>query len=65
MNLEQIELLLDRGGEIRVAEYLVVLPPREMLEAKLHEAIRLARGTGGGERRKVASRGGGENPGLE
>ena len=43
-NHEQIELLqLDRG-EIRVAEYLVELPPREMLEAKLHEAIRLARG---------------------
>jgi hypothetical protein len=39
-----IELLqLDRG-EIRVAEYLVELPPREMLEAKLHEAIRLERG---------------------
>jgi len=32
-NQEQIELLqLDRG-EIRVAEYLVELPPREMLEA--------------------------------
>jgi hypothetical protein len=42
MNREQIELLLDRG-EIRVAEYLVELPPREMLEAKLHEAIRMAR----------------------
>jgi hypothetical protein len=27
-----------------VAEYLVELPPREMLEAKLREAIRLARG---------------------
>ncbi len=41
---EQIELLqLDRG-EIRVAEYLVELPSREMLEAKLHEAMRLARG---------------------
>ena len=34
---------LDRG-EIRVAEYLVELPLREMLEAKLHEAIRQARG---------------------
>ena len=33
---------LDRG-EIRVAEYLVELLPREMLEVKLHEAIRLAR----------------------
>jgi len=43
-NREQIELLqLDRG-EIRIAEYLVELPPREMLEAKLHEAILLARG---------------------
>ena len=43
-NREQIELLqLDRG-EIRVAEYLVELPPREMLEAKLHEAIRMVRG---------------------
>ena len=28
-------------GEIGVAEYLVELPPREMLEAKLYEAIRL------------------------
>jgi len=42
-NREQIELLqLDRG-EIRVAEYLVELPPKKMLEAKLHEAMRLAR----------------------
>jgi len=42
-NREQIELLqLDRG-EIRVAEYLVELLPREVLVAKLHEAIRLAR----------------------
>jgi hypothetical protein len=36
-------LQLDRG-EIRVAEYLAELPPREILEAKLHEAILLARG---------------------
>ena len=42
-NREQIELLqLDRG-EIRVAEYLVELPPKGLLEAKLHKAIRLAR----------------------
>jgi hypothetical protein len=40
---EQIELLkLDRG-RIRVAEYLTELPPRYLLEAKLHEAIRVAR----------------------
>ena len=43
-NREQIDLLqLDREG-IRVAEYLVELPPKEMLKAKLHQAIRLARG---------------------
>jgi predicted nuclease of restriction endonuclease-like (RecB) superfamily len=42
-NREQIELLqLDRG-EIRVAEYLVELPPKGLLEARLHEAIRLGR----------------------
>ncbi|MFU2486191.1 PDDEXK nuclease domain-containing protein [Thauera sp. WH-1] len=36
---EQIELLeLDASG-IHVAEYLTVLPPREVLQAKLHEAI--------------------------
>jgi hypothetical protein len=40
---------LEREGSsacfsIRVAEYLVELPPMEMLKAKLHEAMRLARG---------------------
>jgi predicted nuclease of restriction endonuclease-like (RecB) superfamily len=36
---EQIELLeLDASG-IHVAEYLTALPPREVLQAKLHEAI--------------------------
>ena len=40
---EHVELLrLERTG-IRVAEYLTELPPREVLEKKLHEAIRLAR----------------------
>ena len=40
---EQIELLeLDRSS-IRVAEYLTELPPRELLEEKLHAAIRRAR----------------------
>ena len=40
---EQIELLeLDRSG-IHVAEYLTVLPPRELLEAKLQHAIEQAR----------------------
>jgi predicted nuclease of restriction endonuclease-like (RecB) superfamily len=44
MDWEQIELLQLDKGEIWVAEYLVELPPRELMEAKLHEAIRLARG---------------------
>ncbi len=40
---EQIELLeLDRSG-IHVAEYLTVLPPREALQARLHESIQRAR----------------------
>lgn len=40
---EQIELLeLDNAG-IHVAEYLTVLPPREALQAKLHQAIANAR----------------------
>jgi predicted nuclease of restriction endonuclease-like (RecB) superfamily len=40
---EQIELLeLDKSG-IHVAEYLTVLPPKALLQAKLQEAIRAAR----------------------
>ncbi|MDP1550502.1 MAG: PDDEXK nuclease domain-containing protein [Nitrosomonas sp.] len=40
---EQIELLeLDASG-IHVAEYLTVLPPREILQAKLHQSIASAR----------------------
>lgn len=40
---EHVELLeLEQSG-IRVAEYLTELPPREVLERKLHEAIILAR----------------------
>ena len=40
---EQIELLeLDKSG-IHVAEYLTVLPPREVLQAKLHQSIASAR----------------------
>ena len=40
---EQIELLeLDKSG-IHVAEYLTVLPPRETLQAKLHQSIEIAR----------------------
>ncbi len=40
---EQIELLeLDRNG-IHVAEYLTALPPRDLLQQKLHAAIKLSR----------------------
>lgn len=40
---EQIELLeLDRSG-IHVAEYLTILPPKEVLQNKLHQAIEVAR----------------------
>lgn len=40
---EQIELLeLSKGG-IRVAEYLTELPSRDILERKLHDAIKMAR----------------------
>jgi len=40
---EHVELLqLEKSG-IRVAEYLTELPPRKVLEQKLHQAIRLAR----------------------
>ena len=39
---EQVELLqLDRSG-IRVASYLTDLPPRPLLQKKLHDAVRLA-----------------------
>jgi hypothetical protein len=42
-NTEQIELLeLDAAG-IHVAEYLTVPPPPEVLRAKLHEVIEVAR----------------------
>lgn len=40
---EHVELLQLETSGIRVAEYLTELPPRRVLEAKLHEAIRLAR----------------------
>ncbi len=40
---EQIELLeLSKSG-IRVAEYMTELPPRDVLERKLHDAIKIAR----------------------
>ena len=40
---ERIELLELEPRGIRVAEYLTELPPRKVLQRKLHEAVRLAR----------------------
>lgn len=40
---EQVRLLQLEAVGIRVAEYLTELPPRELLERKLHDAARLAR----------------------
>ena len=40
---EHIELLMLGEGNIRVAQYLTELPPKKVLQAKLHEAIVSAR----------------------
>lgn len=40
---EQVELLQLDGKSIRVAEYLTELPPIELLQARLHQAIQLAK----------------------
>lgn len=42
-NQEHIELLQLPQSNIRVADYLTLLPPRETLQAKLHQSIELAR----------------------
>lgn len=42
-NEEHIELLQLEKSNIRVAEYLTILPPREVLQEKLHLAIEIAR----------------------
>lgn len=40
---EQIELLELDKSEIHVAEYLTVLPPKEQLQRKLHQAMEMAK----------------------
>ena len=40
---EHVRLLRLEAAGIRVAQYLTELPPRKLLERKLHDAIRLAR----------------------
>ncbi len=42
-NAEHVELLQLPQSNIRVADYLTLLPPRETLQAKLHLSIELAR----------------------
>lgn len=42
-NAEHVELLQLDKSNIRVADYLTVLPPRETLQAKLHQSIENAR----------------------
>ncbi|MEQ8225844.1 MAG: PDDEXK nuclease domain-containing protein, partial [Candidatus Eremiobacterota bacterium] len=42
-SVEHIELLQLEQSGIRVAEYLTELPPREVLQKKLYEAIQAAR----------------------
>jgi predicted nuclease of restriction endonuclease-like (RecB) superfamily len=42
-NQEHVELLQLPQSNIHVADYLTLLPPREMLQAKLHQSIELAR----------------------
>jgi predicted nuclease of restriction endonuclease-like (RecB) superfamily len=40
---EQIELLRIEGSKIRVSTYMTELPPKDLLRARLHQAIKLAR----------------------
>lgn len=42
-NEEHVELLQLPRSNIRVADYLTLLPPRETLQAKLHQSIAIAR----------------------
>lgn len=42
-NHEHVELLQLDKSNIRVADYLTLLPPRELLEDKLHRSIKIAR----------------------
>ena len=42
-NAEHVELMQLPQSNIRVADYLTLLPPRETLQAKLHQSIELAK----------------------
>jgi predicted nuclease of restriction endonuclease-like (RecB) superfamily len=54
---QHVELLELEASGIRVAEYLTALPPRPLLEQKLHDAIALAR-------RRLTQGRGAEEPGA-
>ena len=56
-NREAVELLELEKSSIHVAEYLTALPPREVLERKLHEAVASARA-------RLAHRKGDEEAGI-
>ncbi len=43
INEEHIELLQLNKSNIRVADYLTQLPPKEILQIKLHKAIEIAK----------------------
>ena len=59
-SLERIELLQLEDRGIRVSEYLTELPPRKVLEEKLHAAVRIAR-----DRFDRLGERGGKNPRTE
>ena len=42
-NEEHIELMQLDKSNIKVAEYLTILPPKELLQEKLHQAIEMAK----------------------
>lgn len=42
-SVERVELFELESRSIRVAEYLTELPPRDLLEKKLHDAVQIAR----------------------
>lgn len=42
-NTEHVELLQLHKSNIRIADYLTVLPTKEVLQAKLHQAVELAK----------------------
>ncbi|HHC25638.1 MAG TPA: cytoplasmic protein, partial [Desulfobacterales bacterium] len=42
-NEEHIELMQLDKSNIRVAEYLTLLPPKKLLQEKLHKAIEIAK----------------------